>query len=146
MFGFLYTYKKQKIIEKKLLDITKKLQKTRIKKITKNANKKRNSTKHAALSLLAGLRLKFLPTYSRTGKSYPNIFFCALTSPLFTEFLDLFYPCGKKIVPPNIGELLTARGLAYWAMDDGNKTGPGFRIATHSFTREEVGLSSLPLF
>jgi hypothetical protein len=54
-----------------------------------------------------------------TGKSYQN--YCTLSSPLFTEFLDLFYPCGKKRVPPNIGELLTARGLAYWAMDDGVK-------------------------
>jgi len=42
---------------------------------------------------------------------------------MFTEFRDLFYPNGVQIVPPIIGELLTARGLAYWAMDDGTKSG-----------------------
>ena len=44
---------------------------------------------------------------------------------------------GKKIIPANLGELLTSRSLAYWAMDDGSKTGTGFRLNTQSFTKEE---------
>jgi hypothetical protein len=46
-----------------------------------------------------------------------SISFQTLSSPIFTEFHDLFYSNGVKIVPPTIGHLLTARGLAYWSMD-----------------------------
>jgi hypothetical protein len=45
---------------------------------------------------------------------------------------------GIKIVPANIKELLTARGLAYWAMDDGYKDRGNFRFATESFSRDDV--------
>jgi hypothetical protein len=55
--------------------------------------------------------------YTRhSGKA--NVYFNTLTSPVFTEFNSLFYLDGVKHVPANIGELLTARSLAYWAMDD----------------------------
>ena len=65
---------------------------------------------------------------------------------MFTEFRDLFYPNGVQIVPPIIGELLTARGLAYWAMDDGTKSGgSGFHLCTHSFTLKQVELLCLVL-
>lgn len=43
----------------------------------------------------------------------------------FKSYYDLFYPqvlgskVRKKCVPENISELLTAKGLAYWYMDDG---------------------------
>jgi hypothetical protein len=51
--------------------------------------------------------------YTRpTGKAY--ISFQTLCSPMFNEYRDLFYSNGVKIVPPTIGELLTARGLAYF--------------------------------
>ena len=46
--------------------------------------------------------------------------------PCFNEFYSLFYPIDKKVIPLNIGELLTDKGLAYWAMDDGCKTSSGF--------------------
>jgi len=59
------------------------------------------------------------------------------TLPIFNEFYELFYLEGKKVVPKNIGDLLTPIGLAYWAMDDGTKTGSGFRLNTQSFTLEE---------
>jgi hypothetical protein len=36
-----------------------------------------------------------------------------MTSPIFNEFYDLFYKDGKKIIPKNIGELLTPISLAY---------------------------------
>lgn len=41
---------------------------------------------------------------------------------------------GKIIVPQNIGELLTARGLCYWFCDDGYKTVSGLYLCTESFT------------
>jgi hypothetical protein len=41
----------------------------------------------------------------------------------FKEARNLFYPQPEnlKIVPSNINELLTTRGLAYWYMDDGGR-------------------------
>jgi hypothetical protein len=57
--------------------------------------------------------------------------------PCFNELYDLFYVNGVKIIPLNIGELLTARGLAYLSMDDGCNLGSGFILSTQSFSKEE---------
>jgi len=73
----------------------------------------------------------------RTNKTYSRVKFSTLTSPFFNYYHDLFYSNGKKIIPVNLGELLTARSLAYWAMDDGNRVGTGFRLNTQSFTEDE---------
>ena len=65
----------------------------------------------------------------------------------FKYYYDLFYPEVKdgnkriKRVPNNIGELLTARSLAYWYMDDGTRgtpigKNPAYLISTHSFAYE----------
>lgn len=53
---------------------------------------------------------------------------------------DLFYPKGVKIVPTNIGDILTARSLAFWSMDDGSKARAAFLLCTESFTLESVQL------
>ena len=50
---------------------------------------------------------------SRTNKFYTKIKFSTLSSPLFNYYLDLFYINNKKIIPINIGEILTAKSLAY---------------------------------
>jgi len=73
----------------------------------------------------------------RTNKFYTRIKFSTLSSPLFNYYLDLFYVNNIKIIPANLGEILTARSLAYWAMDDGSKTGTGFRLNTQSYTKVE---------
>jgi hypothetical protein len=48
----------------------------------------------------------------------------------------------EKIVPINIGELLTPLGLAYWICDVGTffKAHKYIRIATNSYTLQEVDL------
>lgn len=74
----------------------------------------------------------------RTGKTYYNISFYTRSLPCFNVYRELFYPLGVKIVPLCIGNLLTELGLAIWLMDDGYKDGNSFRIATESFTKEEV--------
>jgi hypothetical protein len=54
-----------------------------------------------------------------------------------------FYKGGIKVVPRGIGRLLTARGLAYWYMDDGSIKScqsKGLILNTHSFTLSEVQL------
>jgi hypothetical protein len=50
----------------------------------------------------------------------------------------LFIKNKIKIIPVNIQELLTARGLAYWAMDDGNADRSVFILNTHSFNYPDV--------
>lgn len=76
------------------------------------------------------------------GKPIETIRFTSRQKSCFTQLHILFYSTGKKIVPLNIGEFLTPMGLAYWAMDDGNKQGSGFHLNTHGFTQEEVNLLS----
>ena len=62
--------------------------------------------------------------------------------PCFNEFHNLFYPNGSKLVPLNIGELLTPLSLAYWLADDGSfeQINRGVKIATNCFTMDEVKL------
>jgi hypothetical protein len=52
----------------------------------------------------------------------------------------------KKVIPANIANLLTPLALAIWIMDDGTWKNPGVRIATNSFTKEEVELLSSALY
>lgn len=54
-----------------------------------------------------------------------------------------FYKDGVKVVPKRIGKLLTARGLAYWYMDDGSiksRESEGLILKTHSFPLAGVEL------
>lgn len=73
-----------------------------------------------------------------TNKVYSTLYLNTRSLPCFNEFYSLFYLNGKKIVPKNIGKLLTARSLAYWSQDDGNKNGSGFVLNTQSFTKAEI--------
>ena len=74
----------------------------------------------------------------RTNKIYTRVRFQTKSLPCFNEYHNLFYVNRIKKIPLNIGELLTARGLAYWAMDDGSKAGSGFHLNTNSYTLEEL--------
>lgn len=47
---------------------------------------------------------------------------------------------GVKIIPDNIGEILTPVSLAHWAMGDGYKSKSGFTFSTNSYTLSEVQL------
>jgi len=76
----------------------------------------------------------------RTNQQYDNISFYTRSLPCFNYYRDLFYPNGVKVVPDNIGEILTDRGLAIWAQDDGYKDKNAFRFATESFSLKEVEL------
>lgn len=50
---------------------------------------------------------------NRTKKTYSAISFTTMQLPAFNEFRDVFYKLNVKVVPDNIYELLTARGLAF---------------------------------
>jgi hypothetical protein len=49
----------------------------------------------------------------KTGKVYQSIRFRTLVHPCLNEYHDLFYKNKVKVVPANLEEILTARGLAY---------------------------------
>ena len=60
------------------------------------------------------------------------------THPCFNKFRELFYDdSGIKFVPLELEEIISARSLAYWAMDDGYKSNKGFYFCTESYTLEE---------
>lgn len=72
------------------------------------------------------------------NKSYFSIKFSTYSLPCFNKFRFLFYNDeGVKIISDNLESLLTARGLAYWLMDDGYKSGNGFYFCTESYTLNE---------
>jgi len=71
-------------------------------------------------------------------KDYSSIKFQTLSLPCFNKYKELFYNLeGKKIIPLNLEELLSEKGLAYWIMDDGYKSGKGFYICTESYSLDE---------
>lgn len=75
----------------------------------------------------------------RTGKIYKSIAFKTFNMPCLNSYYDLFYKGKIKVIPDNIHELLTPRGLAYWIMDDGGKSIYDQTILhTISYSEEEV--------
>jgi LAGLIDADG DNA endonuclease family len=76
----------------------------------------------------------------RTGKFYKSIAFKTAVFDYLNEYHTLFYENKKKIVPKNIQELLTARGLAYWIMDDGYYNNNILNLCTDCYAYEEVNL------
>lgn len=72
------------------------------------------------------------------NKEYSAIKFQTASIPCFNKYRNIFYLSnGIKIVPKNIQDLLTPRGLAYWIMDDGYKWRGNVAICTESYTEEE---------
>lgn len=69
----------------------------------------------------------------RNGKVYVSWFFHTVTSPIFESFHKRFYREGTKIIPENIGNVLTPRALAVWIMDDGCRTRNEIILNTQSF-------------
>ena len=85
---------------------------------------------------------------NRAGNNEFNISikFWTLSLPCFNKFRDLYYnESGTKFIPANLEEIITARSLAYWAMDDGYKSVKGFYFCTESYTLEDNHKLSLIL-
>jgi hypothetical protein len=53
------------------------------------------------------------------GKNFTGIMFATRVYPCFTEWYDMFYSNGTKIVPLNLYNLLTYEALAHWIQGDG---------------------------
>ncbi len=75
----------------------------------------------------------------KRGLITQSLYFRTLAMPCLNYYYDLFYKDKIKVIPRNLDELLTARGLAYWLMDDGGKSVHGQTIIhTRAFTLEDV--------
>jgi hypothetical protein len=85
-------------------------------------------------------KLKIEAADARTGKVYTAIYFNTYCLPCFKTIYNLFYLDRKKIIPSNIGELITPLGLAYWLCDDGGWDKNSTRLHTNSYTLDEVNL------
>jgi hypothetical protein len=75
------------------------------------------------------------------GVTTLNLAFQTVSHTELSTYGELFYGGRRKIVPENIGELLTARGLAYWFMDDGSmksKESKGVLFDTQAFSSDDV--------
>lgn len=75
------------------------------------------------------------------GVTTINLAFQTVSHAELAEFGELFYRDRRKIVPVNIGDLLTARGLAYWYMDDGSmksSESKGVLFNTHAYQPDEI--------
>lgn len=78
----------------------------------------------------------------KTNKSYSSISFITIQLPYFNEYRDLFYNQNVKIVPDNIYDLLTPRGLAYWISDDGSRHGTGLHLNVYGFSNSDVDFNT----
>ena len=79
----------------------------------------------------------------RTNKIYSSMQFKTLAFSCLNYYYDLFYKEGKKIIPSNISDLLTARAFLrrYWISDDGGIGADGQTILyCQSYSLEEVTL------
>jgi len=76
----------------------------------------------------------------RTQNKYQSSSFTTLSLPCLNLFKNLFYVEGHKIVPANIAELLTYRGLAYLIMDDGSIQNKGLHLNTYGFSDKDIEL------
>ena len=81
----------------------------------------------------------------RKGK-VKSYYFNTFNLEVFNSLKDLFIIDGKKVVKEGlVKDNLTARGLAYWVMDDGSVDGKTTIIHTSNFKGEEVLLLSTEL-
>lgn len=81
-------------------------------------------------------------TDKRSNKVSQSIFFWTLTLPCLNFYYELFYKDRIKLIPSNIGELLTEKGLAFLLMGDGfyRKDRGGVLICTDSYSLADVQL------
>ncbi len=72
------------------------------------------------------------------SKMLQSIRFSTISHPEVTSFYNLFYQQGVKVIPKDIGKILTSPiSLAVWFMDDGNKNHQAVFLNTQQFTLGE---------
>lgn len=95
---------------------------------------------HELQKWLLGKPFNLIISDSRYHKKYSQWRFRTKASKVFTEFHQMFYKKGKKIIPHNIKDILKSPlMLAVWFMDDGGRRNDsyGLFLNTLSFTKTE---------
>jgi hypothetical protein len=92
-----------------------------------------------------GVFREWVLTGPKVHESTNSMRFATISHPYLTHLHDTFYRRRVKVLPNNIGDLLSPLAVAVWFMDDGNirKTNGkvyGYYINTQSFTRGENAL------
>ena len=77
-------------------------------------------------------------TRKREDKFHWAIELVTRSLPCFSELYSNFYVNGKKVIPDNIYDLLTARALAHLIMGDGSVERSSLIICTDSYTLKDV--------
>lgn len=91
-----------------------------------------------------GLNVGSITKYTREDLRYNKIneslYFKSENTESLRSLADSFLnESNKKIIPADIGDLLTPRGLAFWIMDDGQQVKRGgVTLCTDSYTKAEV--------
>lgn len=77
---------------------------------------------------------------SKRGKGlFKKFHFHSYTRGCFNVYREMFYSQGRKIVPENIGQLVSENSLAFWFLDDGSLDKRfTYRLHTNSFRGREV--------
>ena len=75
----------------------------------------------------------------RSSSVFQSLYFRILAMLCLNYYYELFHKEKVKFITRNLGELLTARGLAYWIMDDDGKSAYNqTTLHTRAFTLEDV--------
>lgn len=76
----------------------------------------------------------------KRGITTQSLYFRTLAMPCLNYYYELFYKDKIKVIPKiHLDELLTARGLAFWIMDDGGKSVHNQTILhTRAFSKQDV--------
>jgi hypothetical protein len=85
---------------------------------------------------LYGIFCRFVltPPSARAGNGWRIAYrFTTRSLAVFNYFYDWFFPNGKKLIPLNLK--LTPRVLAYWIMDDGNKSYRAMYLNTQKYKK-----------
>lgn len=78
---------------------------------------------------------------TRLGKGGKLRYISRFKTYTFTSFNWIhtaFYKNGIKVIPLDISDYISPLALAVWIMDDGGKVSSGLKIATNSFSKDEV--------
>lgn len=75
------------------------------------------------------------------GDRYPKSWwFRTIRHPEITTYRGIFYPKGRKVIPPNIREMLNPMVLAVLVMDDGSFNQNKLDISTYAFELNGIKL------
>src|SRR5919198_293578 len=101
-----------------------------------------NITKEGGIPLMDDAIKEYVREDSRYKTTNKSLYFRTQSLESLKPMADLFLDTeGKKIIPTNISDHLTARSLAFWIMDDGQQVKRGgLTLCTDSYNSNEINI------